>query len=231
MKKLCVRLADSLDLRHLVFLALASTFVLGSVPGCGRVLTITQDSFVNNAMQQGRPDQSKWTGEPLEVTIVCIHPKDLNKYDLNSRLAPGSGITCDVWYENRPILGDKVDDEGQSRFRLPAGQVFVATDDTTVYGKRPRGPLRGARIEGKKVTFEFDFGGSLFDKKSAIYVFPKFMGPDGSVLPVRPVVFRPPGAYTHKLFVKIGVGENREHYGQYIENLTERKLHGKEADR
>ena len=57
----------------------------------------------------------------------------------------------------------------------------------------------------------------------------RLMGPGGKVLPVRPVKFHPPGAYTEKLGVKIGVRENAEHYGQYVEiHNTPRKLHGAE---
>ena len=51
----------------------------------------------------------------------------------------------------------------------------------------------------------------------------------GEVLPVPPAKFDPPGAYTHELSVKIGVNESRGNYGQYIENTTERKLHGREG--
>ena len=41
-----------------------------------------------------------------------------------------------------------------------------------------------------------------------------------------PAKFDPPGAYTHELAVKIGVDAGRGSYGQYIDNVTERKMHG-----
>lgn len=196
--------------------------------GCARVLTITQDDFINTAMHAGRPKASR-TGEPLELSIVCVGGHDL-KNEANDRLAPDADITCDVWYQNRPIPGDKVDsEESHPRFRLPKNQIFLMTDDKNCYGTGAGNRLHGAVIDKKqKVTTRFSFPAGLHDDDSVIYVFPKFIDGNGQVLPIRPAVFHPPGAYTHELFVKIGVDESRAHYGQYIENLTERKLHGRE---
>ncbi len=207
--------------------------------GCGRVLTIEKDDYINNAMHKDRPVDSR-RGDPMEVTIVCVTPKDLTKeLQVNDALSPKAetAITADVWYDRRPKFedqGKKVED-CEGRFRLPKDQVFVLTDESNAkayFGKKVGGLLRGAKIDGKKsMTVSFPFSGPLHDDRSVIYVFPKFISPEGKVLPVKPAKFDPPGAYTHKLFIKIGVdqgkfGDKSQHYGQYIENKTERKLHG-----
>ena len=171
-------------------------FVLGAVltgaSGCARVLTITQEDYINTAMHIGRPKEQR-TGQPLELSIVCVHAADLQK-EANDLLSPESEITSKIWYENRPEHGDKMDDEAYA------------------------------------VVVRFNFAGGLHSDTSVIYVFPKFIGPKGEVLPVRPAVFHPPGAYTNELSCKIGVDESREDYGQYIENTTPRKMHGSEEN-
>ena len=63
----------------------------------------------------------------------------------------------------------------------------------------------------------------LHNSKSAIFVFPKFTGPDGEVLPVRPVVFRPPGDYTHDLYCEIGVDDSLEPAGQFVRQRSKRR--------
>lgn len=204
--------------------------VPAALPGCARVLTTTQDDYINTAMHADRQRSSR-TGEPLEITIVSVYPGDL-KLDANDRLDPGREITCDVWYQDRPQPGDKVDmEEPHGRFRIPKNQVFIRTDDAQYYGKRVGGRLHGALIDKQKtVKTSFNFAGPLHNDKSVIYVFPKFIDRRGQVLPVPPAKFHPPGAYTHELAVKIGVDETRGHHGQYIDNITERKMHGREKD-
>lgn len=204
-------------------LGVACGAVVLMATGCGRTLTITQADYINTASQYGRASGAV-TGEPLEVSIVCVHPADLQN-ELNGMLDPGQHITSDLWYRYRPQPGDKLDDEGHSRFRLPANQIFVLTDEKQVYGVRKGPYLRGAVVDKrKKVVVRFDFGGPLHDPKSAIYVFPKFTDVNGEVIPAEPVVFNPPGDYTDKLFVEIGVDQGRENHGQYIAQKTERKL-------
>ena len=208
-------------------------FVLGAVltgaSGCARVLTITQEDYINTAMHIGRPKEQR-TGQPLELSIVCVHAADLQK-EANDLLSPESEITSKIWYENRPEHGDKMDDEAYAGFQLPKNQVFLLTDDKKCFGKRLGARLRGAKIDNRdKVVVRFNFAGGLHSDTSVIYVFPKFIGPKGEVLPVRPAVFHPPGAYTNELSCKIGVDESREDYGQYIENTTPRKMHGSEEN-
>ena len=202
--------------------------VLTALSGCARVLTTTQDDYINTAMHAERQRGSR-TGEPLELTIVSVYPGDL-KLDANDRLDPSRAITSDVWYQDRPQPGDKVDmEEPHGRFRIPKNQVFVRTEDKHFYGKRVGGRLRGALIDKQKtVKTTFNFAGPLHNKKSVIYVFPKFIDKRGEALLVPPAKFHPPGAYTHELAVKIGVDETRGNHGQYIDNITERKLHGRE---
>ncbi|MHC5111672.1 MAG: hypothetical protein ACYTHJ_17545 [Planctomycetota bacterium] len=189
--------------------------------GCAREMTITQDEFVNNAMYHYRPEAT--AGDPLEVTIVCVYPKDLNN-EYNDLLRPDSGMTCADWYQLRPALTDSVDDEGHERFRLPKNQIFLCTDDPKCYGKKIHERLRGK----EKVVCDFEFSGGLHNQNSVIYVFPKFIGPGKDVLPVEPAKFDPPGAYTKDLAVHIGVDSTRnDYYGQYIEIRSQRKMHGK----
>ena len=230
MVKLRCELAGQRCLAVRLLALVAVGLTAATTSGCARVLTITQDDFINTAMHAGRPKASQ-TGEPLELSIVCVGGHDL-KNEANDRLAPGAGITCDVWYQNRPIPGDKVDsEETHPRFRLPKNQISLMTNDKNCYGTRVGNRLHGAVIDKKeKVTTRFSFPAGLHDDDSVIYVFPKFIDGNGQVLPIRPAVFHPPGAYTHELFIKIGVDKSQAHYGQYIENLTERKLHGREND-
>lgn len=198
--------------------------------GCARVMRIEQADYVNTAMHVNRPPEAR-TGEPLEINIVCVYPKDL-KNEANDRLAPDSAIASDIWFQDRPQPGDTEDMEDRGgRFCLPKSQIFVMTYDKKFYGKRIGNPLRGAATDHRKeVETKFEFAGGLHDKGSVIYVFGKFIGPDGRVLPIPPAKFHPPGAYREDLFVKVGVDETRANYGQYIDNVTPRKLHGKEEE-
>ena len=202
--------------------------LLLTATGCGRNMSISQDGFVNNAMYHNRTEPSE--GDPLEVTIVCVQPKDLdNTY--NYLLSPDQGITCADWYQLRPELSDTVESEGHERFRLPKDQIFVFTDDPKVYGIKVGDRLRGSKIQSSPISFEFSCGGMGHDKKSVIYVFPKFIGPNQEVLQVEPARFHPPGAYSSDLTVHIGVDENRnDYYGQYVEVRSERKMHKNEPE-
>jgi hypothetical protein len=198
----------------LVFAAAAAS---GSVGCAARTLTITQDDRINNAMHLHRPPAQR-TGEPLEVSIVCVYPKDLERAG-NEGLRHGSGITSKDWYDNRPLRAG-VDG---AHFSLPSDQIHLLTNEAQAYGKK-RGPaLQGAIVDGtseKKVAgIKFSWT-QLHRRDSVIFVFPKFIGPDGEVLPVKPAVFNPPGAYGRNLRVKIGVEESRGRHGQYIERLT-----------
>jgi len=195
--------------------------ILAGMPalGCGRVLTIKQGAQINTGTQYHRPVDQR-TGEPLEVDIVCVFPHNLDN-ELNSRLAPGAGITSDVWFENRPIPGDKIDAEGNTRFRLAQDQIFVLTDNANVFGKRLGPSLRGSVVDGKdKIKVTFPFNGSLHDKNSVIYIFPQFFGPDGKLLRVAPVIFNPPGVFANEMSVEIGVNDSGANFGQYITNTT-----------
>ena len=194
--------------------------------GCAaRIVTVRQEDRINTAMHIHRPLADQ-TGDPLEVSIVCVYPDDLQKPE-NERLKPDSSITAKDWYDFRPTGMP----DGQ-HFNLPANQVYLLTDEKTVFGKIKGPALKGA-IEGGTPEREvkgIQFKRKLHSKKSVIYVFPKFIDKNGEVLPVRPVKFGPPGAYTRQLFVKIGVDTARPHSGQYIENQTKRRLHGREKE-
>lgn len=198
--------------------------------GCSRVLTITQDAYINTAGQDKRAEAER-TGDPLELNIVCVTPQDLKK-DVNADLKPGSGITSEVWFRKRPIDGDEKQKAG--RFDLPKKQVYLLTNDMDAYGTRKGPALRGSEADGPKKTTEGDIAfpfGALHDSDSVIYVFGKFKGPDGAVLPVQPARFAPPGAFTHELSIHVGVEKSRFGQGldkgQYIKVMSDRKMHGK----
>ena len=201
------------------------------VPGCvSRSLTIAKDEYINTAVHQHRA-ASEQTGEELEITIVCVYDKDTEK-DRNELLKPGSRITCKDWYERRP--GSRGD---VTSFDLPASQIFLLTGaagsgrSANAKGKVLGSAIVGAKIDGKKelivkgITVK---SGKLHSSGTAIYVFPKFLDADGHVLPVEPLVFNPPGAYRKSLACKIGVNAGGPHHGQYIQNNTNRQLHGRE---
>lgn len=198
--------------------------------GCARVLTITQDDYINTAMHVNRPLAAR-TGEPLEIDIVCVTPTDL-KHEANAGMAPDANITSAIWFRDRPIPGDKKDMEDRGgRFWLPKSQISLLTFDKKCYGTLIGDPLCGAATDKKREAVKtFSHAGALHDKDSVIYVFGKFIDKNGGVLPVPPAKFHPPGAYTEKLCIKIGVDESRANYGQYIDNTTERKLHGSSDD-
>ena len=194
--------------------------------GCAaRTLTIYQEDRINTAMHLHRP-RADQTGDPLEVDIVCVYPDDLDKPE-NERLKPGSSITAKDWYDLRPTgIHDG------RHFVLPESQIFLLSNEKTVYGRLKGPALRGAIEDGshKRKVKGIQFKRKLHSRKSVVYVFPKFIDKNGEVLPVRPVRFCPPGAYARNLFVKIGVDPGRPHGGQYIESTTKRRLHGKDKE-
>ncbi len=194
--------------------------------GCGRTLTIRQDRFINTGAQGNRPPEKR-TGEPLELTIVCVYPPDLDKPG-NELLKPDSKITVKDWYDRRPTTGTT--DPG--KFNLPQNQIFVLTNDSTYYGRKIGNAIRGSALDGdtpiKKGPFDYKWG-DLHDLRGVIYVFPKFIGKDGGVLPLPPAKFHPPGAYAADTEVKIGVDDSKPvEAAQYIQVLSERKMHGTE---
>ena len=212
-----------------------AVFVL---PGCGpRQITFVQDEYINTAVHCDREVKDR-TGEPLELAIVCVYPADL-KNEANHGLRREARMTSQEWYKNRPIPGDKPDaEESHPRFRLPRERVYLLTNESesNVYGTRIGPALNGAKIDGAtkiiKANIEFD-SWVLHDRQSVIYVFGRFKDEVGSVLPVPPAMFDPPGAYTRDIQLKMGVKKSSpaddecskgSTKGQYIENITERKL-------
>lgn len=206
--------------------ALALAAVALTAAGCGRALTIHQDRFVNTGAQGNRPPEKR-TGEPLELTIVCVYPPDVEKPG-NELLKPDSKITVKDWYDRRPTTSAAE----PGKFNLSQNQIFLLTNDTTYFGRKIGNAIRGAALDGdapiKKGPFEYKWG-DLHDQRGTIYVFPKFIGKDGGVLPLPPARLHPPGAYPQDTEVKIGVEEGKPvEAAQYIRVLTERKTHGKE---
>ncbi len=200
---------------------MAALPVVLTVPlvGCqSRTLVITQADRINTAMQLGRALENQ-TGEPLELTVVCVKPEDLEKQE-NSRLSPDSLITSKEWYEFRPEGGVPTG----GRFDIPDSQIYVLTNKNRICGQ-VRGPaLRGAIEDGTAERFikGISFGRKSYSKKSAIYVFPKFIDRNGAVLPVPPVRFSPPAAYSSTLRVEIGVEPGGPHDGQYLRRVEKR---------
>ncbi len=212
--------------------ALLSIMACTAGGGCARSLTISQDEYVNTAMHVDRKAEDR-TGEPLELNVVLVYPKDL-KDERNDRLKPSAGITSAEWFKKRPIPGDKVDMEASNdRFRLPPDQILLLTNDSDTYGRRIGSCIRGARLDGKTIAKKaIDFSSLAWhDDNAVIYVFARFVDKQGQVLEAPPARFHPPGAYSKDLAVKIGTRENASNYGQYIEidaQLCPRKMHGAE---
>ena len=216
-------------------LVAASLCGLGA-SGCGaRTLTITQDKHVNTAMHIRRAPAQQ-TGMPLELNIVCVYPKDLDRDDApNAALQPNSGITSEQWFARRPLPGDTEDGETSGdRFRLPRDQIFYLTNESQseIYGKRIGAALRGAVNDGETIIK----GGIIFDSwalhnaRAVLYVFGRFEDEDHRVLRVPPAKFDPPGAYVDEVAVKIGVRLEGPNFGQYIEVASQRKMHGSERE-
>lgn len=196
--------------------------LLFSTGGCARVLTITQQDYINTAMhKERRPDRR--TGQPLELDVVCVYPKDLEEdKPQNAPLDPANHITSDTWYKHRPEPGRI---SGAEVFNLPKDQIYLLTDDATAFGRIVGKRLCGAKEDGKReVRIKGIKFKGLFDKRAIIYVFPKFIGLDREVLASQPARFNPPGAYTRNLFIEVGVIDPDGRAEQYIKNTTEPKL-------
>ena len=190
---------------RIVTVFLATLTVVASTGCVARTLTITQQDYINTGM--GRA-----TGEPLEVAVVCVYPKDL-KNKVNDKLKPGVGITAKEWFEREPGS-----DGGGQPFSISPEQIYLLTDRKGASGINRGGLLHGAADKGIKqvqiprIRFKW---WNLHRNNSVIYVFPRFIGPDGKVLAVKPAMFNPPGRYRSKLFCEIGAKSNTPE-GQYI---------------
>jgi hypothetical protein len=162
--------------------------------GCSRQLVIRQDPIINTAMMLER-DFEKIDGRPLEVDVVMLYPKDFEDVN-NSELLPSANLTADVWFELK----------GTSEIAVRGDQIIRFSDVKTAYGTRGRPLLNGSRVDRAEETkpLKIDFKGPINDKDSVIYVIPKFIGPNGGVLPVPAAMFHPPGAYSDTLQVHIG---------------------------
>lgn len=211
---------SAMSLRSLACLSVPCTLVALAAGCSGRTITIEQDPYVNTGMQCDRPAGER-TGEPLELNVVMVYPKDLDD-ERNDQLRPGSGITSQAWFSRRPQPGDSVDAETGNNFRLKPDQIFLLTNDSSYYGQRIGQALRGASLDGARVTkggIDFDNWASG-DSKSVIYVFGRFTDKNGSVLPVPPAVINPPSAYAKDMVVKVSVSGGCT---QSISNITPRK--------
>lgn len=183
--------------------------------GCStRAVSITQANLINNANIRD--------GEPLEVTVVCVHPDDLENPD-NQLLQSGSTINSKVWYQRRPSLSGS--GSGITPFQLIPDRIFVFTDDqqSEVYGTKLGAALRGADHDGRSlITRKISSRDGFWRSGSVIYVFAAFSGPEG-VLPVAPATFA--GHQKATIDVEIGLIESQltnrnANYGQFIKRVA-----------
>lgn len=201
----------SLIARCLLLLAVSAT-------GCSSYsLTVSQADYINTEGHLSRPP-SKRTGNPLEVNVVCVYPKDLEKPQ-NQQLHPDRGITSNIWYKYRPR--EAVGAAGGDKFDLPADQILLFTDDDDIYGTRVGPTLRGAVVDGKRERTISDLNlKDVNDRRTVVYVFALFRDGDGHVLKAPPAVFQRPRQYPKELTVEIGVEDRVNRTGQYIRNTT-----------
>jgi len=210
-----------------LILALALAAALGL--GCERRLTIRQDAYINNAMQPNRPPARR-TGEPLELTVVCVLPADLkDEKGPNADLKPGSAINSRMWYARRPgaQIAPKPGEPVLAPFNIPGAQIFVLDENNSdaslrpLHGKTIEGQDRALTVTDKMLKFQIP-ALDLFSKNCVVYVFGKFADESGEILPVPPAVFSPPGDYKSELFIKVGsTGKlDSPDRGQYIKNIT-----------
>jgi len=169
--------------------------------GCsGRTLVITKDPVINtaNRIDFNKPPAER-RGETLKVAVICLGEDDFAKAGTGpiAELAPAtSTMTSKEFFEKEGSLSSV------------SKKVFDVV---------------GAKIDGKDTQTErFKFPGKLFKGNSVIYVFAKFVGPNGEVIPVKPVKFNPVWHYTGTLKVHISANEKLEGdtYGQNIENKS-----------
>jgi hypothetical protein len=210
-----------------LILAVGIAAILGL--GCERRLTIRQDGYINNAMQPNRPPARR-TGEPLELTVVCVLPRDLKDDNTaNADLKPGANINSRIWYARRPgaQLAPKPGEAVAPPFNIAATQIFVLDENNAdatlrpLHGKTIEGHDRELKVTDKMLKFEIP-ALDLFSKNCIVYVFGKFADENGDILPVPPAVFTPPGDYKSELFIKVGSSGdwNSPTRGQYIKNIT-----------
>lgn len=177
--------------------ALAAACAALGTAGCSdRILTIDVADFI--AKTPGQPN-----GTPIEVDIVCVLPSDFKK-DLKERnkdLLPGSTITSEQWFQNKPTKESMTNPAGGARYQIPSERIISYAEKPELYGKYAGGRIRGAKAGGqarfscsKTIPVK-----DIHDSQSAIYVFARFPGKTTS-----PAVFSPIGAYTRDIAVYIG---------------------------
>lgn len=188
---------------------------LSLAAGCEKQsMTFSVDKYINTAMQiqQNKAAEAR-TGEPLDVDIVCVFPKDLSN-DSNSLLRPGSGITCDQWYDRRPKSPQA---EGKN-FVLPATHIYSLARDNTIYGTWKRGPVQGHGVPNYPEQFtinDLDFPIGWFSS-GVVYVFPRFTNDQGGVLQIPPAVFNPPKNQTKVAIRWDSKNQSAPTYGQIV---------------
>jgi len=206
----------------MVFCVTAASWVVGC---SARPLLISQDAYVNSASHRDLAERDRGS-EPLEVSIVCILPEDLEK-PVNNALKLGQNITCADWYERRPT-GDA---DAGNRFDLPRERIYVLTDrpPSDVYGQKKGPALKGSAGGGRSEVpvSGIRCAGKLFRGGAVMYVFPRFIDKGGKELGAPPVVFHPGRRHRNTLSVRIGVHsadirDPSRHYGQYIEDTSQR---------
>lgn len=210
--------------------------------GCERRLILRQGEYINNAMHAKRPEGRR-TGEPLEVTLVLFLPEF---YDIpaNEALRPKQSkvITSQDWYERRPGSPNN-----PKAFEIPEDRIFLLTDEPRFYGTKVGGALHGGKLEGtlsirvddesiqvgdqkpvkiKRLDNPLDLKAHPFnDERCAIYLFGRFVGENGEVLPVKPEVITPKNI-SHEQEITIQVDVDKEVYksnpgqAQYIKHVS-----------
>jgi hypothetical protein len=190
-------------------LVLAMLAGLAPLGGCSaRTMTVTREPVINTAFDRN--------GVPLSVDIVTVHPDDLkgDNVEYNRDLAPGGGITADVWFANKPTRDSVKDPNDTKHFRIDRSQIFSFTDmkKEDVYGVYCGGQIVGNKYRGaheKDIVVRNIDVGDVFDEKGVIYVFGRFTDATGRVLPTKPAEFWRVGDYVRNLEVRIAENDMR----------------------
>ncbi len=173
----------------------------GSIGCNSRIMTIHRGEVINTYVEP--------QGSPLSIDIVTVAPADFKgdeKENANHDLLPDGGITADVWFKRKPTRLSMADEKGVEHFILDRKQIISFTDNKKqdVYGVRQDGRIRGRRFEkADRIIVEDIPAMDIRNRKSAIYVFGKFMDAEGNVIPTKPVIFSPVDAYHQRIEIEI----------------------------
>lgn len=194
--------------------AFALMFFTPLLSGCGRTLTIYRDEVINTEFDRN--------GVPMDVDVVTLFPSDFKGEleEINRDLMPGSGITADMWFKNKPTRDSAKDPEDRAHYRIPRDRIYsFAEKKEATFGMWEGGQIQGNKYRKageKEIVIRNIPVGGYSDDRSVIFVFCRFTDARGAVLATKPAEFRKLSRYSEDLAVRIRA--------KSVERLTQPKF-------